>query len=64
MKNNKKDVDWDFWWEQVLNGTIPETTYRFARMKNRYIKKEQKMKIKLEEIKFELEEMKIKLKSD
>ena len=43
--NNKK-IDWKWWWKQVLNGTIPQSVYRQAKMKDYYQRKIQELTVK------------------
>ena len=40
----KSKVDWKWWWEQVLNGTIPESTYYIARLQEKHNKEVNELK--------------------
>lgn len=37
--SKKQEVDWEWWWKQVLKGMIPESIYRKARLEDYYLRK-------------------------
>jgi hypothetical protein len=37
--SKKQEIDWGWWWEQVLLGVIHESAYRKARLENYYMQK-------------------------
>lgn len=36
--NNRKQRYWEWWWQQVLKGLVPETIYRFTRLKDQFLR--------------------------
>ncbi len=43
MVSKQNEVNWKWWWQQVLDGIIPESIYRFARLKDKCMRLQGKL---------------------
>lgn len=43
MRRKMSKANWKWWWKQVLAGIIPESVYRFARLKEAKMRLEEKL---------------------